>query len=102
MPIHNLQIKREGFWGKGNKVYYSSDEEKDGESQSLKALSFPLLRENVLLSKGGLSSEAQCDCMTRSMFTMVIGLDSLGVWHHFFESVLLAGLLLWRSEREKE
>jgi hypothetical protein len=38
MLIHNLQITRAGCWGKGNKVYYSSDKEEDRESQHLKAL----------------------------------------------------------------
>jgi hypothetical protein len=33
----NLQM-RAGFRGKGNKIYYLSDEEKDRESESLKAL----------------------------------------------------------------
>jgi hypothetical protein len=37
MPIYNLQIMRAEFWGKRNKVYYSSDEE-DRESQPFKHL----------------------------------------------------------------
>jgi hypothetical protein len=37
MPIHNLQITRARFGGKGNNVYYSLDEEEDREDQPLKA-----------------------------------------------------------------
>jgi hypothetical protein len=33
------KIIRTGFLGKGNKVYYPSDEEEDWENQPLKALS---------------------------------------------------------------
>jgi hypothetical protein len=33
--VHNLQITRAGFWGKGNKVYYLSDKEEHRESQPL-------------------------------------------------------------------
>jgi hypothetical protein len=39
IPIYNLQTRAE-FGGKGNKVYYSSDEQEGRESQSVKALSF--------------------------------------------------------------
>jgi hypothetical protein len=59
------QITREGFWGKGNKVYYLSDKEEDRESPAFQSSEIPLLRENVCFLKG--RSGAQFEYMTKCM-----------------------------------
>jgi hypothetical protein len=88
----NSQITR----GKGNKVYYSSDEEEDRDSQPLKVV-IPLLRENVCFLKG--FSGAQVEYMTLhgcwSWFSRCLAphLHSCVSW--------LTDLLLWWSGRNK-
>jgi hypothetical protein len=54
----NSQKMTTVFWGKGNKVYYLSDEEEDKESRPLEALLSPFWEKNVCILKGSSGLEA--------------------------------------------
>jgi hypothetical protein len=94
----NSQIIRAGFWGKGNKVYYSSDEEEDWECQSLKAV-IPLLRQNApfLFFKGTLGTQFWiCDkiCHTIGAGLGSLGLLVLHLWNFIFMKYNFLSLII--------
>jgi hypothetical protein len=72
VPVYHLPIMRAGFWGKGNKVCYSSDEAEDRESQPLKALSSHFWEkwENGQLWIEG--SGAQLECVSRWPLALIL------------------------------
>jgi hypothetical protein len=99
MAIHNLQIMGAGFEEKETNFIICGTKTKISRLKVL-ILCRPILRENVYLFKE--SSGGELEWVTSCVSTLVTGLDSPGVCHHFSEAVpWLEGLLLGGQEEIK-
>jgi hypothetical protein len=92
--------KSQLFWGKGNNVFYSSNDEKDGKLTS-QILVISLLRENICFTKV-ISRAHFLICYKTHIPECVLGVFRCLVPHFWSCKSLLPGLVLWWSKRDKE